>query len=331
MAEQKICCYLDLLGFSMFTKSRDPYEYCGVLENYAQVLQQKQNDFLTVNPYVSFESFIPFSDGIFITASIDKVDLFFRELSDFYTTCVRWNIDENIFNQNSDDPFLHEINVLGTEQVINRKHYPTLFRGGIAIGDVEYFSQKCIFPGFPNANVNDVPNVAGCGITDAVRLEETRGFSGGRILVSNDVIMRLSVDTRRKYILENTYIKNENDTMKSIDAGEVLWLNSLIETPNDKNLVFLEFLNFVSYFLRIYKYYDKTLPDESHDRICNVYFETLVMIILTMVRFRNISGIASSLRECLNNYFNNDVLIQKICDEAYNRYREELPQGINKA
>lgn len=315
MAEQKICCYLDLLGFSMFTKSRDPYEYCGVLENYAQVLQQKQNDFLTVSTYVSFESFIPFSDGIFITTSIDKVDLFFRELSDFYTTCVRWNIDENIFNQNSDDPFLYETIVLGTDQVIKRKHYPTLFRGGIAIGDVEYFSQKCIFPSFPNANVNDVPNVAGGGITAAVRLEETNGFSGGRILVSNDVIMQLSVETCQKYILKNTYIKNDG-TRKKIDAGEVLWANSLSETPNDKNFVFSEFVDFIRYFLRIYKYYDKTLSGDSRNRICNVYSETLKMIILTMDRFRNVFGIAESLRECLNTYFNNDVLIQKICDEV---------------
>ncbi|RXL92092.1 hypothetical protein EO238_30680, partial [Citrobacter sp. AAK_AS5] len=72
MAEQKICCYLDILGFSNFTKSKDPLEYCSVLENYAQVLQQKQNSFLTVRTYQAFESFIPFSDGIFITASIDK-------------------------------------------------------------------------------------------------------------------------------------------------------------------------------------------------------------------------------------------------------------------
>ena len=131
MAEQKICCYLDLLGFSSFTKSEEPNEYCSVLENYAQVLQQKLDSFLTAYPYESFESFIPFSDGIFLTTSIDKGDSFLQELSNFYTTCVKWNIDENNFNLGSDNPFLHETFCLGTYKKLIQNHYPTLFRGGI--------------------------------------------------------------------------------------------------------------------------------------------------------------------------------------------------------
>jgi hypothetical protein len=316
MAEQRICCYLDLLGFSNFTKSKDPFEYCNVLENYAQVMRHKLDPFLTTHTYKSFESFIPFSDGIFITSSIENGDLFVQELSDFYTTCVRWNINENNFNQKSDDPFLHETFCLGTCKKLTRNHFPTLFRGGIAIGDVEYFSQKCIFPSFPSANVNDVPNVAGGGITAAVRMEETTGFSGGRILVSNDVVMLLSVDTRQKYILENTCIKDKDGTMKSIQAGELLWLNSLIETRNDKNLVFLEFVDFVNYFLRIYKYYDKNLPIDSRDRICSVYRETLKMIILAMDRFRDISGLKVSLKGYLKTQIQNDNMLQTLCNEA---------------
>ncbi len=271
---------------------------------------------MTVRPYQAFESFIPFSDGIFITAAIDRGDLFFQELSDFYTTCVRWNIDESFFNQNSNDPFLHETDEFGTNRKITRKHYLTLFRGGISIGDVEYFSQKCIFPSFTNANVNNVPNVAGSGITAAVKLEETEGFKGGRILVDAAVLSHLSEGTRNKYILENTNIKNKMGTVESIDSGEVLWANSLIETTNDKNLVFSEFLDFVNYFLRIYKYYDKNISSENNDRICNVYYETLKIIILTMDRFCNISNITKSVKEYLNIPFNNEILIKKICDEV---------------
>ncbi|MFH2108558.1 MAG: hypothetical protein ABII93_07815 [Chrysiogenia bacterium] len=210
---ERVVCYLDLLGFSNYTKS-NPKGALWLLDNYQTILHETIRDGASDTPVPttlkklhemnlvsSFEYFIPFSDSIFITSK--EIDDFIFQVSSFLIKCFWLTADKYTYPVNKADPCY----------VSNGEWwYPTFFRGGMAFGKVIPFELESI----KTKNLTKVTNLTGEALVQAVGLERTD--KGPRLFCSLGVQQR--VEKAQHFIVSKNSI------------FEVLWPMRLFSDEN---------------------------------------------------------------------------------------------------
>ena len=207
--------YLDLLAFSNHVRESTP-DALMAFENYRTILEQKITDAIVHPPETypsaelqklaerdavnSFNYFLPFSDSVFIAS--DNPDLFLKQLGAFilHYFLMTSRVYEN--PEDTANPTKVTIPSLGkgaegklTVSRVEVNWYPTLFRGGIALGDVIPINLLGIVENKPTR----IANLAGKAVVKAVGLESK--IKGPRIIFEKDFYDVLSADTRN-YVME---------------------------------------------------------------------------------------------------------------------------------
>jgi hypothetical protein len=198
MSEKKIVAYLDLLAMSSFVRENTE-DALKVFNNYFAILNVKLNDSI-INPtpaynnqlenialnnsVSSFENFIPFSDSIFISSS--NPNIFLKQLGTFVLDCFTFTSDVYFNPDNPAKPTEVKFNL--AKEIITENIYPSLFRGGIAFGEVVSLQIN----GIANYNIHKFANLAGKAVVDAVKLEQK--VKGPRIVFKKDLVENLNAD-----------------------------------------------------------------------------------------------------------------------------------------
>jgi hypothetical protein len=228
MAE-KICAYLDLLGFKHHIKT-ESQGALRMLNNYQQIIDNKIfekscctghpsgvfsiNNITENNLVDSFENFIPFSDSIFITGS--EPDKFITQISNFILESFEAYSSYFANPKCKENPTIYVVSKIITDREGNIRRseseqiaFPVLFRGGIAYDEVFDIKTNYIYK-----NENQILNsITGMGIIKAVGLEDLK-FKGPRIFCNKNFIDKLGTEVEKMFI---------SPIEESDDIFELLW------------------------------------------------------------------------------------------------------------
>ena len=284
----KICTYLDLLGFSNYMNSN--FEDAMLLiENYANILQMGFN--ISDNEFSSFNEFLPFSDSIFILS--DDANSFIQEISHFLINCFLFTAHEYSFPIDKEKPTKVTIKEVGFNiekkdievKEIERNWYPTIFKGGISYGDVETFSQR----GLHNKLFFDQRNLAGKGIVSSVAMEKMG--RGPRVFTDSSFISLLDEQNRTKYIIGRNNI------------SEILWpIGIFIEDNPILSELENNYEKLMNPAINLWKAYEKTAVGE-------IYFNLMKIITLSAQRFAESKNEKQLFIDYLKQYLNKNKIL----------------------
>jgi hypothetical protein len=207
--------YLDLLAFSNHVRENTT-DALMAFENYRTILEQKIKDALVHPPETypsaelqrlaerdavnSFNYFLPFSDSVFIASN--NPNLFLKQLGAFILHCFLITSREYENPEDMNNPTKVTIPSIGKDvdgnlavSKVEVNWYPTLFRGGVALGEVIPISLMGIVENKPTP----ISNLAGKAVVKAVGLESK--IKGPRIIFEKDLYDELSADTKI-YVIE---------------------------------------------------------------------------------------------------------------------------------
>jgi hypothetical protein len=211
MTKDQAVAFLDLLAFSNHVRE-NTMDALLAFTTYRSILETKiMDDFVhptnsfstpiiqdlaTSHSVNSFNHFLPFSDSVFISS--DDPNLFLKQLGSFLIHCFTFTSRQY---QNPEDPsnptkVFHKFK---DETIIEENWYPTLFRGGIALG--EAIPIELI--GIVDSKPQKIVNLAGKGVVRAVGLESK--IKGPRIVFEKDLFDKL--DTTTKVYTTETEVK----------------------------------------------------------------------------------------------------------------------------
>ena len=222
----KIVAFIDLLAFSNNVR-KNTGDAMMAFSNYNAILHSKIRDGIAhpVDSYPkelqelakstaidSFEYFIPFSDSIFIVS--DDINSFVTQLSSFVYNCFHFTSHFYINPKDISDPtkakmvsFSFNENGEIVSDYIDTHYYPTIFRGGIAYGEVFPIDLWSI----ANKNPEKRENVAGKAVVRAVELEGK--VKGPRIIFDASILQSIDEQIRNRYIRK----------VSNSDYCELLW------------------------------------------------------------------------------------------------------------
>jgi hypothetical protein len=199
--------FLDLLAFSNHVRENTQDAFLA-FTTYRTILETKITDDLvhppstysneilqdlaTRNSVNSFKYFLPFSDSVFISS--DDPNLFLKQLGSFVLHCFTFTSRQY---QNPPDPSnpTKVIHKFKDNTIIEENWYPTLFRGGIALGEAIPIELM----GIVNNKPQKIANLAGKAVVRAVGLESK--IKGPRIVFEKDFYEQLDEKTKI-YVLE---------------------------------------------------------------------------------------------------------------------------------
>jgi hypothetical protein len=269
---QTAIAFLDILGFSHFTNTDIPATI-DLLSNYNTIINQQVNDqhihpeLITISPKMcsdSFETFLPFSDSIFITSN--NPDLFVQQISHFLYESFHlagYNFENPINNQNPLEIEIPEIYKSQNNKIESRKSitslFPLLFRGGISFGDITFLSMNSIF----KDKLLQVPNLTGVALVEAVGLEKNSG-KGPRIFCKSKFIEKLSSDVKQKYISQ----------VNPDGLFEILWPVTIFNDKNSCDDEILEFHKFYNPALNLWKYFENSLVNEHYEEFLKLIIKS---------------------------------------------------------
>lgn len=201
MDNQQVVAYLDLLAFSSYVRENTE-DALLTFNNYKTILEIKitdalrqpldshsdpiLKDFATRRSINSFKHFLPFSDSIFITS--DDPNLFLKQLSFFVLNCFRFTSKQYENPDDASNPI--KVSNIFNENLPEENWYPTLFRGGIAFGEVKPIELLGIVNGSPQI----IANLAGKAVVKAVNHESK--VKGPRIVFEKDLFNELDKSTK---------------------------------------------------------------------------------------------------------------------------------------
>jgi len=218
---ERIVAFLDLLGFKEFM-SQDKEGAIRLLWNYETILAVKkiEDNIYPVASYKkelqklaekrsasSFEYFLPFSDSIIITSLETTPDLFLKQIGSFILETFLFTGREY---KNKEYPTIvettHIIDKGGgkfDKKIVKEQWFPTLFRGGVAFGDVEILEKCAVISGKAKKSYC----VAGSAVIEAVTLEKKDRAPG--LVFGESFYQKIdSDDIKNRYVCkENGYYK----------------------------------------------------------------------------------------------------------------------------
>lgn len=184
----------------------------------------------------AFESYLPLSDSIFIVGR-DAND-FIEQLSSFLCDCFHSNLHLYTHPDDKDNPtkYVQTVYKIGSQDVAVReaRAFPTIFRGGIAYGDVAYVDAISIFrnedilssqekgflKGFGSkTGIGTTLNIAGNAVVNAVMLEQCGG-KGPKLYIDENTYQALS-DYNKKFVLIDKVFDKENN--HTYEVKHFLW------------------------------------------------------------------------------------------------------------
>lgn len=214
MNQNKVCAYLDLLGFQYYI-SKDLKGALTLLQSYHAIIRtgiftrRRAPDLIYVDKATvnktekvnlnSFEYFLPFSDSIFIQSS--SPDQFIRELSVFLLSAFLFMSKAYDYEHLFKDPaeiskFNFDVDKKGkvTMRWETEYWFPLLFRGGLSFGECQPIEISSII----NNERRPIVNLVGKAVVEAVQLETS--FKGPRLACSKALCDVLS-DELEQYIV----------------------------------------------------------------------------------------------------------------------------------
>lgn len=238
-SKEQAVAFLDLLAFSNNVRE-NMEDAMSAIEHYNTILHTKLlneavytrkppvpalEDIANERRIFSFDNFLPFSDSVFISAT--DPNLFLKQIGSFILNCFQ--LTSRNYQQPLDvrRPFV--VKVGGSES----SWYPTLFRGGIAWGEVYPLNLISII----DRQSQMIRNLAGKAVVTAVGLEQK--VKGPRIVLEQNYFDLLDEPTRR--YVQATEIKG---------IYEILWPSFLYISVNGEseitrfNELFLPAVNF---------------------------------------------------------------------------------------
>lgn len=277
MENTQTIAFLDLLAFSNHVRE-NTMDALSAFTTYRTILETKIKDDLMhppdsySNPILqdlatrhsvnSFNYFLPFSDSVFISS--DDPNLFLKQLGCFVLHCFTFT---SLKYQNPDDPSnpTKVVHKFKDNTTMEENWYPTLFRGGIALG--EAFPIELM--GIVNKKPQKIANLAGEAVVRAVGLESK--IKGPRIVFEKDLFEKL--DSSTKVYTAETEIKG---------LYELLWTGFLYIPSNG----YLEINDFYKLFLpsvNLWKAYNHT-PFSEH------YFKFVELVVTGSLKVFDAAG-----------------------------------------
>jgi hypothetical protein len=277
MAKEQAVAFLDLLAFSNHVRE-NTQDALLAFTTYRTILETKITDDLVhppssySNPILqdlatrrsvnSFNHFLPFSDSVFISS--DDPNLFLKQLGSFVLHCFTFTSQHY---QKPDDPInpTKVVHKFSDDTIIEENWYPTLFRGGIALGEAIPIELM----GIVNSEPQKITNLAGKAVVKAVGLESK--IKGPRIVFEKDLYEKL--DGTTKVYTSETEIKG---------LYELLWpgFNYILSNGeseiNDFHKLFVPAVN-------LWKAYNHT-PFSEH------YFKFIELVVTGTLRVFDANG-----------------------------------------
>ena len=205
----KAIAFLDLLGFSNAV-TRNAEEALLMLHSYNTIIRKALTDskiypssgypldlqnLAKRTSTESFDDFIPFSDSIFVTSN--NCSDFIMQLGSFIEKSFHYTAHIYEFPENRQDPTAyHNIGLVQNEkgelitEIIPCHVPPALFRGGVAVGDVN----RVTLTGILNRERIEGHTLMGDAVVKAVGLEKK--VKGPRIVFDQEVFNRLNDGAR---------------------------------------------------------------------------------------------------------------------------------------
>jgi len=177
---QGIFVYLDLLGFSNYTRT-DLVGAVGLIDSQRAILDVKLGDAewyksngTPLEPFqrdrlvTSFVHFLPFSDSLCIAAT--DANLFVPQLAHFLISAFSFTGHAYAHGDTPGNPENVEIPVIGLHGITmeRRNWFPVLWRGGVSFGQFERVGTRGIVDG----NRTDCPLLVGDAVVRAVGMEK---------------------------------------------------------------------------------------------------------------------------------------------------------------
>lgn len=308
----KVVAFLDLLGFSNAV-TRDAEEALSMLHSYNTIIQIAVSDLqrhpsCSYSPELqtlakrtsteSFDDFIPFSDSIFVTSN--NCSDFIMQLGSFIEKSFHFTAHIYESPQNQQDPTAyHNIGVVqngkGELMTVNEPCHipPVLFRGGVALGEVNIITLSCIL----NKERKECHTLLGDAVVEAVRLEQKK-VKGPRIVFGQEVFNELDDKTR-------LYCRN---LPEDINYYELLWPGMKYILENHSNFQ-TEFCHFYDLFTPAYNLW---FPFKN-DTDVRVHYERFIeLIVYSAIRIYDRMGMKDfalqQIKKAIDGKFDDDEL-----------------------
>lgn len=205
MAENKICAYIDILGFKEVLIN-DRKGAIQLISDYQEILNIKKTDEILFREHYakkekdiqlkslfessiidSFEYFIPFSDAAFVVSA--DIDKFILQISNFFIdTFLLSGYKFADHSAKSRDDLL--------QMTPKTKWYPLLFRGGISYGECIPYKNYQIIEGKVTQNYN----LIGKAVAEAVKNENID--KGPRLFCDRQFYDMVSKNESRQILIQ---------------------------------------------------------------------------------------------------------------------------------
>jgi hypothetical protein len=306
----KIVAYIDLLGFSNHVR-KNTSDAMMIFSNYNTILHSKirNNQMYPVDSYInelkelakrtsidSFEYFMPFSDSIFIVSN--NANEFVSQISSFIYDCFYMTSHFYLNPKDSRDPekvdmenfSLSEDNQINSAMIETHCH-PTLFRGGMAYGEVIPID----IWGIIDTNPQKFKNFMGKAVVKAVKLESI--VKGPRIIFEQDTYEQLNDEVKSRYIRK----------VKDKDFYEILWPAITYIPENGEKEMQQHFPEMFAAAVNLWKAYNHT-PYSEH------YFCFIELIVASTIQFFSTLGYKDEAVKLVITAIKNKGLEDKIGD-----------------
>lgn len=275
--KEKVVAFLDLLAFSnhirentddalmAFTIYRSTLE-TKITDNHLHPPTSYQDpilqDLAERSSVSSFNNFLPFSDSVFISS--DEPNLFLKQLGLFVLHCFTSTSTnyEDPCDPSNPTKVVHVFNDNTTQE---QNWYPTLFRGGIAFGEVRDIE----LTGIVKNNPLKIVNLAGKAVVRAVALESK--IKGPRIVFEKELFDKL--DNQTKVYISETEVKG---------LYELLW-TGLIYVPSNGEREVDQFSKLFVPAVNLWKAYNHT-PFSEH------YFKFIELVVIGTLKVFEANG-----------------------------------------
>ncbi len=296
---QKIVAYIDLLAFSNFIRENRP-DALDCFRNYNAIVDRKisDNKIHPVNSYSeslkelasntslnAIEHFLPFSDSVFIVS--DNPNSLMYQLSSFLLQAYQMNANSYIEPFKPHNPLRKEIPSFSFDEKMNISvsqievnSFPTIFRGGMAYGEVIATSHQSIVNYEPIRRTN----IAGKAVVDAVHLENS--VKGPRIIFKKDVYDQLSQEVKDRMI---------RIVPEKAELYELLW-PAMAYIPSNKE-------NDIQHFYNLFKGAVNLWKGFNHETFSSQYFNFIEIIIAGTIRhFQSLNiEVTSQIEKAIKN------------------------------
>lgn len=307
MAKNKLCCYIDILGFSNFVKE-DPRGAIYLMQNYQvqiDLINQSTHEMDYFTPYRrdSFKYLIPFSDSIFFYSETPSD--FIMQLSDFvngsfaFTSHAFTNPEDKLHPENVTEKSIELVDGKAITLEHSAKWYPLLFRGGIGYGDAHVHQLNAIHDG----KKQTTPFIFGNSVVEAVKYEQL-GVKGPRILCSKDFYETLN--SKAKLIVHPAF-----------DIGglyEVNWTAVHYLMTDDLNDGFVDKLLLNDFYLNQLVAAANLWRAYNHLSIAGHYYNFLKLIVRGVQHFFHGTSYCEKSNDAIISYLKKEGLGDKIHD-----------------